>query len=179
MQSSAGKREGLEAVMNEYGTAIKHLIYTYVKNWETAGDLSQDVFVTVYEKWDTFEGRASIKTWIYKIAANKAKDHLKSWNHRKVNLFEHSFESEKAERLTLEDQAVLREEKEQVLSLMMAMPVKYRELLLLHFEQELTYQEIADILNLPLSTVKTRIRRGSEKLKTSYIYQERRGTGHE
>lgn len=177
--SSVRKRDGLEAVMNEYGTAVKRFIYTYVKNWETAGDLSQDVFVTVYEKWETFEGRSSMKTWIFKIAANKAKDHLKSWNHRKVSLFEHSFENEKADRLTLEEEAVLKEEKQHLLSMMMAMPVKYRELLLLHFEHELSYQEISDICSLPVPTVKTRIRRGSEKLRKSYVYQERRGTGHE
>ncbi|WP_227396263.1 sigma-70 family RNA polymerase sigma factor [Jeotgalibacillus aurantiacus] len=175
--SGLDRHTGLEWAMNEYGTSIKRFIYSYVKNWETAGDLAQDVFVTVYEKWATFEGRSSFKTWIFTIAANRSKDYLRSWHYRKISLsysmadWGGSYDSAEAE-------VEQKENVQAVLSVMMTLPVKYREILLLHHDQDLNYQEMAEILSLPVSTVKTRIRRGHEKVRKSFL-PEHRGISHE
>nr|WP_285876789.1 sigma factor [Fictibacillus phosphorivorans] len=54
--------------MKTYGEEIKRLVYTFVKNWQSAEDITQDVFVTLYTKLDTFRGDSAIRSWIYSIA---------------------------------------------------------------------------------------------------------------
>jgi RNA polymerase sigma factor (sigma-70 family) len=70
--------------MSNYGTQILHLSYSYVRDRQTAEDLTQEIFVKCYEKLHTFNGNSSIETWLYRIAANHCKDYLKSWQFRRV-----------------------------------------------------------------------------------------------
>ena len=71
-----------EDIMTEHGTDVKRFIFTYVKDWDVASDLTQDVFIKVYNGLHQFENRSSIKTWIFSIAANRSKDYLKSWHYK-------------------------------------------------------------------------------------------------
>ncbi|WP_248251946.1 sigma-70 family RNA polymerase sigma factor [Fictibacillus marinisediminis] len=76
------KEELMEQIMKDYGKDVLYLCYTYVKEWNLAEDLAQDVFVKIYSKADTFRGEAKRKTWIYKIAVNHCKDYIKSAHYR-------------------------------------------------------------------------------------------------
>nr|WP_231620668.1 sigma factor [Fictibacillus sp. 7GRE50] len=60
--------------MRCYGEEIKRLVYTFVKNWQQAEDITQDVYIALYTKLDTFRGESTLKSWIYTIAINKSKD---------------------------------------------------------------------------------------------------------
>lgn len=80
--------DALETIMNEYGTEIKRFIYSYIKNESDADDVTQDVFVTVYQKLDTFRGESTLRSWIYSIAINKSKDYLRSWKSRNLRIKE-------------------------------------------------------------------------------------------
>jgi RNA polymerase sigma-70 factor, ECF subfamily len=73
--------------MITYGNDIKRLIYTYVRDHATADDLTQLTFITCYDKFHQFKGE-NLKSWLYKIAVNKAKDHLKSAYTRRVSIEE-------------------------------------------------------------------------------------------
>ncbi|MGG3593303.1 sigma-70 family RNA polymerase sigma factor [Brevibacillus laterosporus] len=69
--------------MNEYGRRVVHLVYLIVKNRTSAEDIAQEVFVKVYRHLPSFRGESSIQTWIYRIAINEAKKHVRSWYVRK------------------------------------------------------------------------------------------------
>lgn len=68
----------LEMIMDEYGTVLKRLIYSYVKDWNTASDLTQDTFITVYEKLENFQQRSSLKHGYSQSLLIKARTTLKA-----------------------------------------------------------------------------------------------------
>lgn len=155
----------LENLMDEHGTQIKRLIFSYVKQWEVASDLTQDVFITVFEKLDTFEGRSSLKTWIYSIAINKAKDYLKSWHFKNILLQKKMFLSGQDKNKTPEEEIMFQHDKKELYKNILNLPPKYRGIFLLHYYSDLTVKEISEANGLPISTIQTRLYRGKEKLK--------------
>jgi RNA polymerase sigma-70 factor, ECF subfamily len=162
----------IEMVMNAYGTKLKRMIYSYVKDWEVASDLTQEVFITVYEKLLSFKQRSSFKTWIYTIAINKSKDYLKSWHYRNLVINEKLFFFKQSGEKSPEDLLLQQDVRSELAKAIMAMPVKYREVFLLHYYQDFTYSEISDALHIPLATVKTRLFRGKERCK-QFLTNER------
>lgn len=166
----------IEMVMDEYGTKLKRMIYSYVKDWEVASDLTQEVFITVYEKLLLFKRRSSFKTWIYTIAINKSKDYLKSWHYRNLVINEKLFSFKQSGEKSPEDLLLQKDVRSELAKAIMAMPVKYREVFLLHYNQDFSYSEISEALGLPLATVKTRLFRGKERCKRFLINE--RGEQH-
>ncbi|WLR43303.1 sigma-70 family RNA polymerase sigma factor [Bacillus carboniphilus] len=72
----------LREVMTDHGTSLLKLVYSYVKNWTSAEDIVQETFITFSQKYHQFKGNSSLKTWLYQIAINKAKDYLRSPKNR-------------------------------------------------------------------------------------------------
>lgn len=152
----------LNELMDQYGEMVIRLAYTYVKQKEIAEDISQEVFISCYRHLDQFEERASYKTWLYRITVNKCKDYLKSWSYR--NLFSVEFSKlytlvssgQKENEIDL-DQEIFRK--------VMNLSLKHREVIILHYYEDLSIQEIADLLKENPNTIKTRLHRGRNKLK--------------
>ncbi|MFD1736486.1 sigma-70 family RNA polymerase sigma factor [Bacillus salitolerans] len=161
----------LEKVMVQYGEDIKRILYGYTKNWSITDDLTQDTFVTVYLKLDEFRGESSLKTWIYRIAINKAKDYLRSFSYRKFVLADKFSENKRDPRLQPEEELLKNLENRQLLAEIYKLPVKYREVIILFYLKELSIEEISDILEMNSSTIKTRLNRGREKLRKSYVLE--------
>jgi RNA polymerase sigma-70 factor, ECF subfamily len=108
--NALSREEALICLMKQYGEEIKRLIYMFVKNLPQAEDLTQDVFVTLYTKLDTFRGDAAISSWIYSIAINKSKDYLKSWSYRKMQIAD-KFKTESfSEKDVVENHAIAKTE---------------------------------------------------------------------
>ena len=87
---SKTKEELLHFLIEEYGQSVKRLAFTYVKDWSTADDIAQEVFIKCYQSIDNFRGVSAYKTWIYRITINNCKDMLKSKWYR--NIFPKDFE---------------------------------------------------------------------------------------
>jgi RNA polymerase sigma-70 factor (ECF subfamily) len=163
------KETHLESVMNQYGSSIVKLAYSYVKDFNIAEDISQEVFVTYFKCLDSFRGESSVKTYLYRIAINKCKDYLKSWNYRKVKISE-MFGRVNADPKSTPEQALI--EKEYTVDLVghvLALPLKYREVVFLFYYEELALKDISSFLQINLSTVKTRLTRGKELLRVHYL----------
>jgi RNA polymerase sigma-70 factor (ECF subfamily) len=163
----------IEMIMDEYGTVLKRLIYTYVKDWNIASDLTQETFITVYEKLESFQYRSSFKTWIFTIAINKSKDYLKSWHYRNMVMNEKVFFLKKNKEKDPETKFLERDQQDELLKVIESLSVKYREVFLLHYYQDLSLAEVSETLDVPISTVKTRLYRGQEKVKKLYSSIER------
>lgn len=161
------KEQVFESIMNEYGEDIKRLILTYVKDWSVTEDLVQDVFLKVYLKIDTFEDKASLKTWLYRIAINRCKDYFRSSHYQKVKIIKNfSLMYGKTEQ-TPEDQILKKFEGDELVQEILSLSPKYREVILLYYYRDFSVEETAKILGLNRSTVKTRMLRARALLKES------------
>ncbi|ABX43943.1 RNA polymerase sigma factor [Lachnoclostridium phytofermentans] len=156
----------IEDLVRTYGNDVLRTAYMYVKDIHIAEDIFQDVFIKVNNHLHTFQGNSSIKTWILRITINTCKDYIKSAYHRKMvpmeEFIEDSIVSES------EFDAVEREETiHTVKEAVMALPEHYRSVILCVYFDELSMDETAKALDLPVGTVKSRLARAKEKLKES------------
>jgi RNA polymerase sigma-70 factor, ECF subfamily len=159
--------ERIVELMNHYGSSVLHLAYSYVRNRQTAEDLTQEIFIKCYEKLNTFNENSSLQTWLYKISVNHCKDYLKSWHYRKIyvsNLFVPLLRSQDD---SPEVHFMKKTENEELINNVLKLPVKYREVIFLHYFQDLSQKEISLICDINLNTVKSRLSRAKELLKNS------------
>ncbi|WP_164462068.1 sigma-70 family RNA polymerase sigma factor [Bacillus sp. FJAT-42376] len=157
------KEEILHDLMDHYADELSYLAYSYVKNIETAKDLVQNTFVSAYTHLDQFEGNSNIKTWLYRITINKCKDYLKSSAYKRMVLTGKTKEHADTEA----NPASQFERKEQASAIrhsLEKLPVKYREVMVMMYYQDLTTKEIAEVLKIPEASVRTRLRRAKDKL---------------
>lgn len=150
-----------QQVMKEYTDYLLRLAYLYLKDWSAAEDIVQDVFLTYYQKFEQFEERASLKTYLAKITINKCKDYLKSWRYRKQVLTNNFFNPSKKGR----DRIIEEDEKLELADAVLQLPVKYREVIIYYYFEELSVLEISQLLSIPDNTVKTRLRKSRSLLK--------------
>ncbi|MDC3422202.1 sigma-70 family RNA polymerase sigma factor [Aquibacillus koreensis] len=141
---------------------MKRLIFLYVRDKAITDDLTQEVFIKVFSHMNTFEHNSSYKTWIYRIAINQCKDYFRSWTYRKIifNPF-----IEKTNDNTPEQILIREDEKSLLTQAILSLPIKYREIIILFYYNELKMKEISNILQVNESTVKTRISRARNLLK--------------
>ncbi|RSD27065.1 sigma-70 family RNA polymerase sigma factor [Mesobacillus subterraneus] len=160
-------------LMDRYGTDVLHLAYSYVRNRQTAEDLTQEIFLKCYQKYDTFQGNSQLQTWLYRVASNHCKDYLRSWHHRKVFVSSYISSFLTSHQASPESQLIQDTENQELTEALFQLPVKYREVLFLFYFQECSMKKIADICSLNLNTVKSRLSRAKSLLKE--ILQERSG----
>lgn len=155
----------VDSLMNLYGQSILQLVYAYVHNNAIAEDLTQEIFLKCYKTLSTFEGKSSIKTWLWRIAINHTKDYLKSWYNQNVqateDIFLHSTKSDEQ----VEQQVIQQDEDAALACAVMQLPVLYREVIYLFYFEDYTTKEIATILRANENTIKTRVRKAKELLK--------------
>lgn len=164
-----------DALVDAYSTKVLRLAYTYVKDQKTAEDITQEVFIRCYQKWDQFRGDAHIKTWIYSITINLCKDYLKSWSFRNLLFIEVKERKNQLKEQSVIDKVLDLAEKKLLSNLVMELPIKYREIIILHYYEDYSMEEISQILNLNSNTARTRLRRAREKLQKQYLIEKRDG----
>ncbi|KAA0548642.1 sigma-70 family RNA polymerase sigma factor [Bacillus sp. BGMRC 2118] len=164
-----GNQETISDLMDRYGTSILHLAYSFVRNRQTAEDLTQEIFIKCYEKLDTFEGTSSIQTWLYRIAVNHCKDYVKSWHYRKVHVSDYISAFLTGQQNGPEIQHIQKSENRELLQEILKLPVKYKEIILLYFYHDLTLKEVSTVLSLNINTAKSRFIRAKELLKDSIV----------
>lgn len=163
-----------QQIMQQHTPDLLKVAYLYVKDWQTAEDIVQDTFLTYYAKFEQFEERASLKTYLTRITINKCKDYLKSWRYRKFSLTNQFFG-------TKQDRAYAIEQSERIdiAKAVMEMPIQLREVIIHYYYEELSVLEVADLLGIPDNTVKTRLRKARQVLKTKLSSEEWEVLAHE
>ena len=150
----------IDYYVDEYGDYLFQMAYVYTKDIQLAEEVVQDVFIKFYNS-NQFEGRSSVKTYLTRMTINCCYDHLRKWKRRKAQFFEYFSKSERhGEQFTIEQQ-----ERDDILNAILKLPLKYREVLLLYYYDDLTVIEVASLLHIPESTVTTRLQRARVKLK--------------
>ena len=153
----------LQQAIEEHGEHMLKIAYFIVKNRATAEDIVQDVFVQLLGSTN-YEERGIFRAYLTKITANRAKDHLRSWRYRMIQLVGDR-ESEASVRHR--DELLVDDEKSELGGAILALPLKYREPIILYYYEEMPLIEIAGHLKLPINTVKTHLRKARQLLKRS------------
>ncbi|MEX1029963.1 MAG: RNA polymerase sigma factor SigW [Paenibacillaceae bacterium] len=167
-----GEREAFAELVNIYKGKLFHLAYRMLSNRQEAEDVVQDTFMRAYEHLERYDAAHKFSTWIYRIATNLCIDRLRR---KKVT---YSLDADVSDGDGLdgysvlhskdpspEQELILSERQQVVRRAMDALPVKYKSAMALKYYQDLSLQEISDILDIPVSTVKTRIHRGRDYLR--------------
>lgn len=170
----SGVEGSFEELVRRYQRPISAYVYRMVGNYESALDLTQEIFIKVYSSLRRYREEFKFSTWIYKIAHNSAVDHLRRNATREQSLvvgpegdqFDLPVEST---RLTPEQESERKERRGEIESVVRALPANYRELIILRHSQDLSYEEIVDVTGLPLGTVKNRLFRAREMMRQQFV----------
>ncbi|MFC7371407.1 sigma-70 family RNA polymerase sigma factor [Fictibacillus iocasae] len=165
---SQSNEDAVVYFMKLYGEEIKRLTFSFVKNWEQAEDITQDVFVTLYTKLDTFRGEAAVRSWIYTIAINRSKDFLRSWHHRKIAFTDKWLPLTAASPTTVEEDVMIQSDNKMLARSVLELPIKYREVVILYYYNQFSLKEISEMTGIGEGTLKTRLIRGRNKLQDIY-----------
>ena len=165
-QATSGDQAALTRLLDRYrGPLIAHLM-NYVKVVEDAEDICQKSFLKVYMNIGRYDPSYAFSTWLYNIARNEAVDHLRRKSNSIAPLLveQEGDAAEVAGADNPEEQIILDQAIAKSLEDIASLPETYREVAELRFLRDLSYEDIAQMLSLPMGTVKTRIRRARKLL---------------
>jgi RNA polymerase sigma-70 factor (ECF subfamily) len=183
----AGSEEAYAWLIGEFHQPIYSLVYRVVADPADAADTTQEVFLKVFRGMKHFNGQSSLKTWIYRIAVHEASNRRRWWfRHKAKETSIDPFPDEGRPRAG-ETEDVLVDERESPFDLAVHEEVRarveeelrqvsepYRTTVILRDLEEMSYEEIAEITNVSLGTVKSRVTRGREALRrrlTAYVME--------
>jgi RNA polymerase sigma-70 factor (ECF subfamily) len=176
-QCRAPATEAFEEIFLRYHSMVFNLTFRILGDREEALDVSQEVFFSIFRKLHRFRGESSLKTWIYRIAINRASNRCRWWNRLRrrgtVSLDGHLgkdddrtlSESLESGSSTPEQALLLQEMRLEIERSLLHLPVQQRVAVVMRDIEGLSYEEIAGLLQVSLGTVKSRIARGREELK--------------
>lgn len=180
-----GETEVFEVLIKRYQIPIINYVYRMMGDYETAVDLSQEVFLKVYLSLDKYDKAYKFSTWLYKIASNQTIDHLRKRKLKTVSIDQPPESQDDARPFEIassnpgpDELFFSKDLQERIEAALGALPEEYRELLVLRHVNGLSYNEIAEVSRLPLGTVKNRIFRARKKLK-EIVFQEQRSDDEE
>jgi RNA polymerase sigma factor (sigma-70 family) len=161
------KTDLFDEIVKEHGKAILNYIFSLVRHKELAEDLYQEVLLSAYLAFHTVKEPARLKSWLFTIAANKCRDFWRKENKTKQFWREevYSYTSIVESPPLPEEEVLHKDSVEKMAESVMTLPEIYQTALFLYYFKDLTLIEISKRSNIPISTVKTRMRRGKEQLK--------------
>lgn len=175
-----GRSESFEELVRRYQRPIIGYVFRIVGEYEASLDVTQEVFIKVYNSLAKYSSDYKFSTWLYRIAHNAAVDHL-----RRNSVMKQSLETENADgtfELQIESRAATPEQdhernewRSEIEIVVEQLPATYKELITLRHGRDLSYDEIAEVTGLPLGTVKNRLFRAREMMRG--IFVERGWTG--
>lgn len=144
--------QSFEWVVRTYSPMLLRVAYLYLRNREEAEDVTQEVLLRYWQKQPQFDSEEARKSWLYKTAANRCRDFLRShWFRKRCEL--------------TQELSYLPREDSELLQCMMQLDTKFRIPLHLHYYEGYSLKEIGSILNIPAATVGSRLHRGKARLK--------------
>jgi RNA polymerase sigma-70 factor (ECF subfamily) len=160
-----GKQRLFGVLIDRYQTKLMRYGKKFLNSHDDIQDIVQDVFIKAYQNLKSFDTSRRFSPWIYRIAHNACINELRKKSRQFISVdfdtfFPHPIyvdpdvsEKEKADMRHMLDKTLER------------LPPKYREVLVLHYYEDMAYKDIADILEVPMGTVSIRLKRAKESLK--------------
>ena len=173
-----GDAAAFEKLVNERSGEIYGLLYRLTENGEEARDLTQETFLRAFQSINHFRGESDLRTWIYRIAINQARNRWRWWRRRRREATVSIDEPEigggrlglvatlKSPTARDPEQHTLQNERERALqNALSGLRRIYREAVVLRDIEGFAYEEIANTLNISVGTVKSRLARGRQELR--------------
>lgn len=147
--------QALERLMGEYGDSVLRMCHMLLRDKELARDAAQESFLKAYRAINTLRDREAEKAWLMRIAVNTCRDMQRTGWWRMVD-----------RRMTPEDLPRQGDDipDPTLLNEVMSLPLKYRQVVVLHYYQGMQLEEIARALNKPAGTIRSQMKRAKEKL---------------
>ena len=177
----AGVESAYEELINLYQQPIYNLVYRLLPDPGDASDVVQEVFLKVFRNIGNFRAQSSLKTWVYRIALNEAHNKRRWFGRHKRHEIDLDREDDHSRSLqdSLSDTAsspfdlmLGAETQERIEEALQKLSPNFREAVVLRDIEELSYDEISEILNINMGTVKSRILRGREALRKQLMTEE-------
>jgi len=171
-----GDNDAFETLVNRHQTSILNLIYRFIGDRTQAKDLAQEVFIRVWRAAKTYKPDAKFTTWLYRITANLCFNELKSARRRRWFQFRRSNEDNEGSieetfsdgSPTAEDLLLEKERSRQISDALQSLPDNQRMALVLRRYDDLSYEEIARILNCSVSAVESLLVRAKRTLQEKF-----------
>ena len=167
-----GDEQAYVELVNRYRNRLMTFVYRFVNDMEKAEDIVQDTLMKLYTHGHYYRNIAKFSTWIYTIAGNFAKTELRRKKRHKVtNLSQMGFDDREYQLPSVEPETGERAQghfaEKKIQMAIQELPLHFRTVVILRDIQELSYEEISKIVNVPLGTVKSRINRARLQLQQS------------
>ena len=167
-RARGGDREAFGELVEQYRDNVYRLAYRMCGNAYDADEAAQEAFVAAWRALPNFRGDAKFSTWLYRLTTNAAIDVMRrEKRHQTVGDGEMMELADDAD--SPQETVERTEQQETVQKALSTLSEEYREVLLLRYMEELDYAEIAEVLQLPSGTVKSRINRAKAALKTALL----------
>ena len=167
----SGDKHAFDLLVRKYEHKIVSVVTRYVSDWSEAQDVSQEAFIRAYRAIGAFRGDSAFYTWIYKIAINTAKNYLVSKGRRPPigdiaidDAVQLDGASQLRDRATPERELLRQEIEQTVFGTVEELPEELRTAITLREVDGLSYEEIAEAMNCPIGTVRSRIFRAREAI---------------
>ncbi len=166
-----GNQDAYAWLMRKYKGPIRNLIFKMVNRKEEIDDLLQEVFIKAFNSLQNYNQEFAFSTWIYRIAINNTIDYLRKKKLDTFSIDEKNDDEDSSGKFELLDTTyaadanIILEQRQQIINdAINSLPEKYKKIIELRHKEELSYEEIAEILNLPIGTVKAHLFRARELL---------------
>lgn len=184
----AGDEVAFQRLVEKHSEELYRFVARFVRSTAVAEDVVQETFVQVFQSAGSFDSAKRFRPWLFTIAANKARDHLRSRVRRRevpltspgsaeseVSYLDFLADDQSEPGSVMEDE----ESRQRVREIVTRMPNNLREVLVLGYFQRFAYKEIAEVLSIPLGTVKSRLHAAVSYFAKEYREDERRRQDHE
>src|SRR5882672_12235918 len=174
----AGEESAFDVLVGRWEKRIRGAIYRFIGSEDDARDLCQEAFLKAYKSLASFKQEARFSSWLYQIALNLCRDRLRRRRGRTMVSLDELEEGGAAMTMpgpTALDLLQQRDVSRLVASAIASLADEQREVIILKEYQGLTFLEIAQVLDMPISTVKTRLSRGLDQLRSRLEHQGIRG----
>lgn len=167
LQARAGNREAFGRLVGMYGRRVYHTAYSFLHNVDDASDIVQEVFLRAYRSLSSFDVSRALFPWLYRITRNLCINRTRRASNRDLALpVDDILPARVADPADL---AVRTEEERQIREAIENLPDKYRSAVVLKHFQDCSYAEIAEILDIPIGTVMSRLYTARMKLKACLV----------
>jgi RNA polymerase sigma factor (sigma-70 family) len=180
LEAVKGNQKAYETLMNRYRYSVYHALFKMVNNRDDAEDLTMEAFGKAFQKLPSYAPNYAFSTWLFRIAINNCIDHIRKKRLKTFSMDEtmksdsetsfaqniSNFEPD-AEQMMMHEQKITH-----VREMVQQLSAKYRMMIELRYYEELTYEEIAQEMKLPLGTVKAQLFRAKEILHQQLLTDE-------
>lgn len=165
----AGDRSAFDALFSKYQDYVYNIVYGIIGKSEEAHDVAQEVFVQVYRSLPSFRRGSRFATWLYRIAVNRAVDTARAAKSWRWLPFDESLRATPDPADSPGKTLERRSEREDVQKALMLVPLQHRDILVLRYYQDLSLEEIAEVLGCSVAAAKVRLHRARQHFKEKYI----------